>query len=418
MSPMVSHLDAHLHAAPMIDGPSGPLQGLRIIDVTHALAGPFSAMFLADMGADVIKVESPEGDMTRFGGPWTRDDEERAHYSGGYGIRNRNKRSIVLDLTLEADREVFLELVDTADGLIENLRAGVLDRLGVGWDVLHARNPKLVYACIRGFGDPRTSDSPYASWPAYDLIAQAMGGVIAATGSGPDDVMKVGPAIGDTVPGLMSALGLLAALFRARETGEGQFVDVAMVDAMMAVSEMSQMMYTYMGRSMTPMATAVDGSSPYNIYPTSDGHCVIATPTNAHWKILCELIDRADLITDERTHSNRVRVRNRDVVDAALGAWTGARPTAEVVEALGGKVPVGPVYGPEDWIEDPHVAARQMLVRVDHEQHRPTVYLNCPIKFSDTPSGIHRGVPRLDQHGDEIRAELAARRQTGSGGPA
>jgi crotonobetainyl-CoA:carnitine CoA-transferase CaiB-like acyl-CoA transferase len=409
MGAMVDHLEAHLHAAPMIDGPSGPLQGLRIIDVTHALAGPFGAMFLADLGADVIKVESPEGDMTRFGGPWTRDDEERS-YSGGYGIRNRNKRSIVLDLTLEADREVFLELVDTADGLIENLRAGVLDRLGVGWDVLQARNPKLVYACIRGFGDPRTAPSPYASWPAYDLIAQAMGGVVAATGSDPEHVMKVGPAVGDTVPGLMAALGLLAALFRAKETGEGQFVDVAMVDALMTISEMSQMMYTYMGRSMTPMATAVDGVSPYNIYPTADGHCVIATPTNSHWKILCDLIERPDLITDDRTKSNRDRIRHRDVVDGALGQWAGARTTAQVVEILGNKVPVGPVFEPADWVEDPHVAARQMLVRVDHDHHRPTVYLNCPIKFSDTPSGIHQGVPKLDQHGDEIRAELKARR--------
>jgi crotonobetainyl-CoA:carnitine CoA-transferase CaiB-like acyl-CoA transferase len=394
----------------MIDGPTGPLQGLRIIDVTHALAGPFAAMFLADMGADVIKVEAPSGEMTRFGGPWARDDEERV-YSGGYAIRNRNKRSIVLDLTLEADRDVFLDLVDTADGLIENLRAGVLDRLGVGWDVVHRRNPRLVYAAIRGFGDPRSSDSPYAAWPAYDLIAQAMGGAIAATGSDPENVVKVGPAIGDTVPGLMAALGLLAALHRARETGQGQFIDVAMVDAMMTISEMSQMMYTYMGRSMTPMATAVDGVSPYNIYPTADGHCVIATPTNSHWRLLCDLIGRPDLITDERTKSNRDRIRHREVVDGALGDWAAARTTAEVVEVLGNQVPVGPVLEPQDWVEDPHVAARQMLVRVDHDHHRPTVFLNCPIKFSDDPSGIYRGVPRLDQLGDEIRAELAARRR-------
>ena len=169
---MTSHLDAHEYAAPMASGPSGPLQGLRIIDVTHALAGPFAAMFLADMGADVIKVEPPTGEMTRFGGPWTRDDEVKA-YSGGYAIRNRNKRSICLDLTKDEDRETFLQLVETADGLIENLRAGVLDRLGVGWEVCHARNPRLVYAAIRGFGDPRNAPSPYAEWPAYDLIAQA-----------------------------------------------------------------------------------------------------------------------------------------------------------------------------------------------------------------------------------------------------
>jgi crotonobetainyl-CoA:carnitine CoA-transferase CaiB-like acyl-CoA transferase len=406
---MTSHLEAHEHAAPMAAAPTGPLRGLRIIDVTHALAGPFAAMFLADMGADVIKVEPPTGEMTRFSGPWTRDDEVKA-YSGGYAMRNRNKRSICLDLTKDEDRETFLQLVETADGLIENLRSGVLDRLGVGWEVCHARNPKLVYAAIRGFGDPRNAPSPYAEWPAYDLIAQAMGGVIASTGVDEENVMKVGPPIGDTVPGLMTALGLLAALHRARETGEGQFLDVAMVDAMMTMSESSQMMYSYMGRPMRPMGNAVDGITPYNVYPTADGHCVIATPTEPHWKLLCELIGRPELITDERTSSNRRRLRNRPVVDEAIMGWSTARTTAEVVEALGNVVPVGPVYQPEDWVEDPHVAAREMLVRVDHEHHRPTVMLNCPIKFSDDPAGIYQGVPTLDEHGEEIRAELAARR--------
>lgn len=258
---------------------------------------------------------------------------------------------------------------------------------------------------IRGVRRARTW-----SWPAYDLIAQAMGGVIAATGSDPQNVMKTGPSIGDTVPGLMAALGMMAALWRAKDTGQGQFIDVAMVDAMMSISEASQMMYTYMGRPQTPMATGVDGTSPYDIYPTADGHCVIATPTNSHWKILCELIGRPDLITDDRSRSNRERIRNREFVDGAIAAWTTARTTDQVVEALGNQVPVGPVLEPKDWVENEHVKAREMLVRVDHDHHRPTVYLNCPIKFSDTPSGIYRGVPKLDQDGAEIRAELAARR--------
>ncbi|MDH4144384.1 MAG: CoA transferase [Acidimicrobiia bacterium] len=405
---MSSHLEAHEHAAPMASGPTGPLQGIRIIDVTHALAGPFAAMFLADMGADVIKVEPPTGEMTRFGGPYTRDDEERS-YSGGYAIRNRNKRSICLDLTKDDDRETFLQLVETADGLIENLRSGVLDRLGAGWEVCHERNPRLVYAAIRGFGDPRNAPSPYSEWPAYDLIAQAMGGVVASTGIDEQNVMKVGPPIGDTVPGLMTALGLLAALLRARETGKGQFLDVAMVDAMMTMSEASQMMYSYMGRPMKPMGNSVDGITPYDVYPTADGHCVIATPTEPHWKLLCGLIGREDLITDERTSSNRRRLRNRDVVNDAVGGWAAAHTTAQVVDTLGNIVPVGPVYQPQDWVQDPHVAAREMLVRIDHDHHRPTVALNCPIKFSDDPAGIYRGVPKLDQHGDEIRAELADR---------
>ncbi|MFT7602250.1 MAG: crotonobetainyl-CoA:carnitine CoA-transferase CaiB-like acyl-CoA transferase [Acidimicrobiales bacterium] len=161
---------------------------------------------------------------------------------------------------------------------------------------------------------------------------------------------------------------------------------------------------------MRPMGTGVDGISPYNVYPTADGHCVIATPTQPHWRELCELMDRADLISDERTSSNRRRVRNRDVVDEAIEAWAGSRTNAEVVEILGNIVPVGPVYEPEDWVDDPHVAAREMLVRVDHDHHRPTVMLNCPIKLSNNPAGIYQGVPVLDEHGAEIRAELDQRR--------
>ena len=404
---MTDHLEAHLTAAPMASGPTGPLQGLRILDVTHALAGPFAAMLLADMGADVIKVEPPQGEMTRHQGPWTRDDEER-FYSGNYSMRNRNKRSICLDLTTDDDREVFLRLVERSDGLIENMRAGVLDHLGVGWEVCHERNPKLVYAAIRGFGDTRIAPSPYANWPAYDLIAQAMGGVIAATGQDEDHIMKVGPPIGDTVPGTMASLGMLAALWRARDTGKGQFIDVAMVDVMMTMSEASQMVWSYMGRPMRPMGNGVDGLSPYDVYPTKDGHCVIATPTQPHFELLCQLIGREDLMTDDRTRNNRRRVRNKEYVDEAIGGWAASCTTAEVVETLGNQVPVGPVYDPSDWVNDPHTAAREMLVRVDHDHHRPTVVLNSPIKFSDDPAGIYRGVPRLDQHGNEIRAELEA----------
>ena len=181
-----------------------------------------------------------------------------------------------------------------------------------------------------------------------------------------------------------------------------------MVDVMMTMSEASQMMYSYMGRPMRPMGNGVDGYSPYDVYPTKDGHCVIATPTQPHFELLCQLIDREDLITDERTRNNRQRVSNKEYVDETIGRWAASCTTAEVVETLGNQVPVGPVYDPSDWVNDPHTAAREMLVRIDHDHHRPTVVLNSPIKFSDDPAGIYRGVPRLDQHGKEIRAELEA----------
>ena len=231
-----SHLDPPPWASPMESQPTGPLTGFRIIDVTHAAAGPYATLMLADLGADVIKVEPPRGEIIRFLGPFHPDDEAKA-YGARFAFRNRNKRSFVLDLATEDDREVFLRLVETADGLVENMRAGVLDRLGVGWDVCRARNPRLVYVAIRGFGDPRTGASPHVDWPAFDPIAQAMGGYIA--NNGPDDAhpMRSGPIIGDLVPGLHAALGLVSALLAAQRTGEGQFVDVAMVDAMMSLCE-------------------------------------------------------------------------------------------------------------------------------------------------------------------------------------
>lgn len=405
MAGMTDHLEAHLFAAPMADGPTGPLVGMRILDLTHALAGPFGTMYLADLGADVIKIEPPKGELVRFNGPFVRGDEER-RYGSRYGSRNRNKRSIALDLADEADRETFFRLVETADGLLENQRAGVLDRLGVGYEACRARNPRFVYAAVRGFGDPRTGESPYAAWPAFDPIAQAMGGVVASTGTDTDNLLRCGPAIGDTVPGLMAALGLVSAIHHAQRSGEGQFLDVAMVDAMMSISSESLTQWSYTGRPQAPSGNTVDGLSPFDIYPTSDGYCAIAAPTPPLWERLCTVIGRLDLLEDERTSHIRGRLKNRDVVDAAIGGWAAAHTTAEVVAALGGEVPVGPVYEPEDWLTDPHVIAREMVVRVDHPHHRPTVQVNCPIRFTGTPAGIYRSPATLDEHGEELRAEL------------
>jgi crotonobetainyl-CoA:carnitine CoA-transferase CaiB-like acyl-CoA transferase len=403
---MDSHLDAHEHAAPMAAGPTGPLQGLRIIDVTHALAGPFAAMFLADMGADVIKVEPPTGEMTRFSGPWTRDDEEKP-YSGGYAIRNRNKRSICLDLTKDADRETFLELVSTADGLIENLRAGVLDRLGVGWDVCHERNPRLVYAAIRGFGDPRTGTSPYVDWPAYDVVAQAMSGVVAMTGTADGQVLRVGPSVGDLYPATVAALGITAALFEARASGRGQFLDVAMYDAVLALCEAIVYRYSYTGQVSHPTGNGHPALSPFDLFPTADGACAVAAPTDKHWALLCEAIGRPDLVEDERTRTNRERVANAPFVRAAISAWTTARPTAEVVATLGGRVPAGPVQTADAIFDDPHVEARGMLVEVPQpDGSRPVILPASPIKLTATPAGVYRRPPRLGEHTGEVLAEV------------
>ncbi len=281
----------------------GPLADVRVIDLTQALAGPFCTMLLADLGADVIKVEPPRGEMTRFSGPFTDDDETRA-FGGYFASLNRNKRSLMLDIKSPGGREALLRLADKSDALVENFAAGVMDRLGLAYETLGQRNPQLVYAAIRGFGDPRTGESPYVDWPAYDIVAQAMGGLVGVTGS---------PEMG----------GLRCGAERRRHharhpggrrhrfggtctrgaTGEGQFLDVAMYDAVLSLCEHYVYLYSYGGENPGPLGNAHPFLCPFDVFEASDGQIAIAAPTDKHWRLLCDLIGRAG--TWEPTRSSR-----------------------------------------------------------------------------------------------------------------
>jgi crotonobetainyl-CoA:carnitine CoA-transferase CaiB-like acyl-CoA transferase len=404
--PMIDHTRAHENAAPMAEGPTGPLTGVRVIDLTRALAGPFCTMLLADLGADVIKVEPPEGDLPRFSGPFTLDDEERA-YGGYFASINRNKRGIVLDLKEDADRRTLLRLVDGAEAVVENFRAGVMERLGLAYEVLQARNRRLVYAAIRGFGDPRTGESPYVDWPAFDVVAQAMSGVVSATGTAEGETCRVGPSLGDLYPATVAALGITAAIVHARATGEGQFMDVAMYDALVALCEALVYRFSYTGTVTKPTGNSHPQLTPFDIYPTADGACAIAAPTPNHWERLCRVMGREDLLHDARTLTNRERVANATFVRDVMCRWTSARTTDEIITLLAGQVPVGPVHHAADLFEDPHLRARDMLVAVEHPgAGRPVVLTNSPIRYSATPAGVHRRAPRLGEHTAEVMAEL------------
>lgn len=402
----LDHRNAHLEASPMQAGPTGPLLGLRVLDLTRVLSGPYCTMMLADLGADVIKVEPPEGDLTRFQGPFAREDSERS-FGGYFASVNRNKRSIVLDLKDPADRDRLLSLVERSDVLVENFRAGVMERLGLSYELLHARNPRLVYGAIRGFGDPRSGESPYTDWPAFDVIAQAMGGIASVTGTEEGELVRVGPSIGDLYPATVAVVAILAAIMHARSTGEGQFVDVAMVDALVALDEAMVYTYSYTGHVSRPVGSSHPQSAPFGIFATTDGACAIAAPTEGHWQILCSVIGRPDLLDDERAASIGARLKNRQYVRDQVLAWTTARTTASVLDALGGKVPVGPVNDAADLFADPHVRARGMLVAVDHPGvDRPMVFPDTPMRFSSSEAGVYRRPPRLGEHTAEILAEL------------
>lgn len=392
--------------APLAASATGPLRGVRVIDATQALAGPFCTMLLADLGADVVKIEPPGGDMTRFGGPFTREDTEHA-YGGYFASINRNKRSVVLDLKTDDGRDALLALVEQADVFVENSKAGVMDGLGVGYEVMRGRNARLVYGAIRGFGDSRTGSSPYRDWPAYDVVAQAMGGVVGITGTAEGETFRCGPSIGDLYPATLTALGIASALFHAARTGEGQFLDVAMYDGILALCEAVVYRYSYTGQVTGPTGNGHPALSPFDLFDTADGGCAIAAPTEKHWVILCDVMGRVDLVDDPRSRTNRERVANARFVREAISSWTAARTTAEVVAALGGAVPVGPVNDAADLFADPHVGARAMLIEVPQpDGSRPVVLAGPAIKLTVTPGGIYRRPPRLGEHTEEVLAEV------------
>ncbi len=390
----------------------GPLSGLRIIDLTQALAGPYFTMLLADLGADVIKIEPPKGDMTRYGGPFTLEDTERS-YGGYFASINRNKRSVVLDLKVADDRDALRALVKSADAMVENSRVGVMDRLDLGYEALAELNPRLVYGAIRGFGDPRTGSgtSPYSEWPAFDVVAQAMGGLVATTGMGPGEQMKCGPSVGDIFPAALAAVGILAALLSAQRTGAGQFVDVAMYDAILSLCENAVYRYAYTGLVPGPAGNGHPVLSPFDIFVTADGACAIAAPTENHWPILCDRMGMPEFGFDERFRTNRERIANRAEVTALVTSWTSTRTTMECISILAGHVPCGPVNDVAAIFADPHVEARDMLVTLEQpDGSRPVQVAGTPIKLTGTKPGTHRRPPRLGEHTISVLAEVGIER--------
>ena len=388
----------------------GALDGLRVIDLTHALAGPYCTMVLADLGADVLKVEPPQGDSTRAMGPYAPDDEKR-FFGGYFNSVNRNKRSISLDLRTAAAREILERLIVGADVLVENFRAGVMDRLGFSYEALHERHPRLVYAAIRGFGDRRTGnqdlpESHYRDWPAFDVVAQAMGGLTAITGPVGGPPMNAGAPAGDIVPALFTALGIVSAVRHAERTGRGQFVDVAMYDAVLALCERTVYQHSYLGEVASPQGAGNPQICPFDAFPTKDGWVTIAAPGERHWRLLCDLMGHHELGEDPQFASNHDRVRRRDEVREIIGAWTSQQTKAEVVSQLGGLVPCGPVQSIVDILADSHVARREMIVQVDQPgSTRPVSIAGSPIKMTETPGTVRGRAPLL---GEDTEGTLAA----------
>lgn len=385
---------------------SGALAGVKVVDLTQMLAGPYCTMLLADQGANVIKIEPVDGDPTRHFGPFPKDDT--AHHFGGYfQSTNRNKKSVALDLKSAEGKALFLLLAKDADIVVENFRAGVMDRLGIGYEVLAADNPRLVYAAIRGFGDPRTGASPYVNRPAFDVVAQAMGGAMGITGPDAETPMKIGPGVGDIFPAALAAFGIMAALHHATRTGQGQFVDVAMYDGVLAMCERVVYQYSYMGKSPVPEGNQHPILCPFGTFNARDGQVTIGCPRDSFWAELTTIMGQPDLATDPQFATNNARLAHAAQTVAIVEAWSCVRTKAEIAEALDGRVPFGPVNTAADIYADPHVAARHMLVEVEHPgSARPVTIASTPIRMTATPGGVFHRAPLVGEDTDEILAGL------------
>jgi len=379
---------------------TGPLRGLRVLDLTQVLSGPFCTMLLADMGADVLKIEPPSGDVARSWGPHPRTTQqsEEPSYGGYFASINRNKRSACLDLRSPEGVAQFMRLVDSADVLVENFRVGVMDRFGLSYETLHERNPRLVYASIRGFGDPRTGLSPYAEAPAFDIIAQAMAGLMSITGEDVAHPMKVGPGIGDIFPAVLLATGILAALRHVDKCGEGQFVDVGMYDSILSLAERIVYQHSITGISPEPQGNTHPLLCPYGLIRTNDGIVAVASPTDNHWRALCEVMGKPELGQETRFETNVDRVANSAEVYREVEAWSQKISSTEVVAALQGKVPCERVNNASDIASDPRIKARDMIVQVPHPSGVNITIAGSPIKFSLSTPGAFTRAPVLNEH--------------------
>jgi crotonobetainyl-CoA:carnitine CoA-transferase CaiB-like acyl-CoA transferase len=392
----------------------GPLAGVRLLDFTWMLAGPYCTMLLADLGAEVIKVEPPGGDPMREAGPFRADDDLRA-YGGYFQSVNRNKKSLVVDLKTTEGRDTIDQLVGSVDAVAENFRSGVMERLGVGYNALRAVNPRLVYASIRGFGDVYGGASPYMHRPAVDPTIQAIGGLMSITGGLDGTPMKSGPGIADIFPGALCALGIVAAVLRARNGGMGQYVDVSMYDGVLALCERIVYQHSYTGEVPGPAGNGHPLFAPFDLFSSADGYVAICASEDPGWRRLCELLDRRELIDEPRFRTSEARAAHAPEIRQMLEGWTSTRSTAEIVTVLGDDISVGELNTVREIFADPHPHVRDMLVDVEQPgSAAPVTIAGCPIKFSETPSGVRRRAPLLGEHTDEILADLTSVINNGS----
>ncbi|WP_135466237.1 CaiB/BaiF CoA transferase family protein [Crenalkalicoccus roseus] len=377
----------------MEQAPSGPLKGIRVLDLTRVLAGPTCTQMLGDLGAEVIKIERPEaGDDTRgFAPPFWPNTRESAYFLGV----NRNKKSLTLDIAKPEGQAVIHRLLGHCDILVENFKVGALAKYGLGWEQLKARHPRLIYCSITGFGQT----GPYAPRPGYDALIQAMGGIMSLTGEPDGPPQKVGVPVADLFAGLYGCIGILAALNHRHQTGEGQHIDIGMLDTHVAWLANQGMNYLATGENPPRLGNQHPNIAPYQEFPTRDGYIILAIGNDPTFERFCRAFGCEHLLADERFATNPKRVENRQLVTETLTPVMKSKTTAEWIEALEAlKIGCGPINTLRDVFADPHVLARGMTVELPHASGERVKVIANPVRLSATPPDYRIPPPVLGEH--------------------
>ena len=372
---------------------TGALLGIRVLEAASHLSGPYAGMLLADHGADVVKVEPPGGgDDSRDMPPFVNGE------SAPFTMWNRNKRSVQIDLKNDEGKRRFCELADQCDVIIENYRVGTLDRLGVGWEVLNKRNPRLIYGAVSGFG--RTGPDCYKG--GFDLVVQGMSGLMATCGPADGPPHRLPLAISDLAAGMFLTIGILMALEARRRTGRGQLVETSLLEAAVSLGVYEAAYYFATQARPPKLGQAHRGSSPYQVFETMDGFITVGAGSQRLWQKLCEILGLTHLITDARFLTNANRVRNNDALVELLQAVLRKKRASEWLDAFARSgIPGGPVLWHDEILNHPQTVARGMVVRMPGEANALPL-LGIPIKLSETPGSIRRRAPRLGEHADAV----------------
>ena len=391
-----------------------PLQDIKVIDFSQILAGPFCTMLLSDMGADVIKIEKPNGgdDTRRYGPPFIEGE------SAAFLTLNRNKRSIVLDLKSEQGIAVVRRMLEDADVMIHNFRPGVVDRMGLGYDDVSALNPAIVYCTVSGFG----TTGPYSSRAGFDLVAQGMSGLMSINGFPGAPPAKVGVPMADLNTGMFCAYGILTAYINRLSTGKGQHVDASLIESGIAYTLYESATYFATGEVAGPLGSAHRMIAPYQAFATQDGYINIGAANQNNWERMCRAIGREDLLDDERFASNPERMVSIEALTPIMEETFRTKTTShwvEILETAG--VPCGPIYNIEQVYADPHVQSREMSVALEHPKAGGIRNIGVPVKLSDTPGSVRTPAPLLGEHSDEVlgqygydESEIAALKDSGA----